>query len=223
MQITVSATAESQQAPTRAVVQARVLTEGASPTQATSAASKVSEQVADTVREAESAQALEKWSQNALTTWSSRPWKDDGTQGEPVFYASVNFAVTFTDFTVLAQWLASNGLVTGVEIQSVTWGLSEQELEQATALVQAQAVSNAHTKATTLARAAGYDAVCFTEIADTGLLSNAGSAESGSGYGPGGVMARSAMFKDSSALEVRPEDVTISASVHARFSAKKNF
>lgn len=219
MQITVSATAESKLAPTRATVVARVQAQGESAARAIESAKQDCATITQSVESAQAQNALDTWSQAALTTWSNRPWKDDGTQGDPVFYASVLYTITFVDFTALAEWLASVGEIDTVNIDQVTWRLSDAEVEEATEVVQAQAVTRAHEKAETYARAAGYDSVCFTELADIGLLNNGGATPFGD-QGP--IMARSAMFKESSGLEVRPEDVVISASVHARFSAKKN-
>lgn len=218
MQITVSATAESKMAPTRATVVARVQSQGESAARAIELTKQDCTTVTQSVESAQSKDALENWSQAALTTWSNRPWKDDGTQGDPVFYASVLYSITFVDFTELAEWLASVGEIDSVNIERVTWGLSDPEVEEATGTVQAEAVTRAREKAENYAHAAGYDSVSFTDLADTGLLNNGAPSP----YGDQPVMARAAMFKESAGLEVRPEDVVISASVHARFLAKKN-
>lgn len=219
MQITVQATAEEKHAPTRATITTRVQSHGAQASIATTAAAATSSTVAQSIAAHADRQdaAIEKWTQGALTTWSNRPWKDDGTQGDPVFYAAVTFTATFTDFTALAEWLAITGEIDDVEIQSVLWELSTEELETYTHNVQVQAVHNAHHKALTYAQAAGYSGVTFVEVADTGLLENTPRA----GMANDAVMMRSAAFKESSGMDVRPEEVTVSAAVHAKFLGNK--
>lgn len=218
MQITVQAFAEEKHAPTRATITARVQSQGPQASVATQGATQTSITVADSIAPYthEESARIEKWSQGALTTWSNRPWKDDGTQGDPVFYAAVTFAATFTDFTALAEWLAAAGELDDLEIQSVLWELSAEELEQYTHNVQVQAIHNAQHKALTYAQAAGYSGVTFVEVADTGLLENTPRAE----RFDGGMM-RAAAFKESSVMDVRPEEVTVSAAVHAKFLGNK--
>lgn len=198
----------------------RVLTQGPDATTATAQATEQSAPISSEISGFDAEGIVEKWSQGALTTWSNRPWKDDGTQGDPVFNSSVTFQITFVDFEALAQWLARAGSNDAIELQSVVWGLSTAEEKLALDVVRVQAVRNAHDKALAYARAAGLDTVKFEEVADSGML----STNHGQGSGPGGmpVLARSAMYKESGSLEVRPEEVVISVSVDARFSANRN-
>lgn len=219
MQITVSASAESKIAPTRATAHVRVQAQATQARTASTQANDVGVTVSSQIKSFQQDGSVEKWANDPLTTWTSRPWKDDGTQGDPVFNSSLTFHATFVDFEALALWLVTLGEQDLIELQSVTWELSETESNTAAEHVSAEAVRNAHIKALTYARAAGFETVEFEELADVGLLST--SAASSMEASP--RMARMALMSDSpgGAVEIRPEDVVISTSVHARFSARR--
>lgn len=75
----------------------------------------------------------------------------------------------------------------------------------------------AHARATTMARAAGERGVKFLELADKGLLGEDVS------FHESQARATSAMRADSSgeaeSVNVVPEDVEVTATIHARFMA----
>lgn len=220
MQITVSATAESKLAPTRATAHVRVLALGPNASTATTLAKEVGATVSSQIKDFEQGKHVEKWSNDPLTTWTSRPWKDDGTQGDPVFNSAMTFHATFVDFEALAQWLVTLGENDLIELQSVTWELSDEEEKAANDQVSGDAVRNAYEKALAYALAAGYSSVAFEELADVGLLS--GPSNPYAEASP--RMARMAVMSDASGggVEIRPENVNVSTSVHARFSARKS-
>lgn len=213
MQITVQGEASESLAPTRATVTANVQAQDLDPATAKarmSASTAIIHASLSALAETENT-PVESWSMGAPTTWTSRPWKEDGSQGSPVHYAQTTFIAVFTNFEAVSEWMEQQSNLDSVELPEVSWGLSDHEHDTVTSRVRALAVRNAKAKALEYARAAQFSSVEFIEIADVGLL-NSATAESAS-YG----MMRSAKMDS---VTVRPQDITVSASVQARFTAK---
>jgi len=214
MHITVQGEASERLAPTRATVTAIVQAQDADPAAARAAMKVGAQAVHDSLTQydADPAHPLESWSQGAPTSWTERPWGPDGKQGDAVFYAQTRFTAVFSDFDAVSQWMDQNANVVGVEFPGVSWGLSALEEETVTSRVRSQAVHNAQAKALAYARAAEHSSVHYVEIADIGLLGS-GSPEVG-----GGPMRAAAKMEYTA---IRPDDITISAAVHARFEAQR--
>lgn len=163
----------------------------------------------DTRREAG---ALHRWTSSRANVWTERPWAPDGTQLPPVHHATVEITVTFDDPVGLSAWVDDVSVRDGVQVDAVTWELSEQTASAARDRVAAAAVLDAVNRAAAYASALGLSSVTPVAIADTGLLAGDGTA-------PSPKLMR-AMAADAGGVALRPEDVVVSTAVDARFTAR---
>jgi uncharacterized protein len=156
------------------------------------------------------------WSADSVRVWSQRPWNDQGTQLDPVHYAALDCAAKFSDFTALAEWIEIVVALDGVNVSSIEWSLTDAKTTAVTAEVRSRAVKDAVAKATVYAQSIGLGSVTATAIADPGMLGDAQSS-------PGGYerMAMKSSFDMGSGapLALKPEQIEVSASVDARFTA----
>ncbi|WP_378147978.1 SIMPL domain-containing protein [Cnuibacter sp. UC19_7] len=157
------------------------------------------------------------WSADRLRVWSDRPWNKDGKQLPLVHHASVASEVKFADLSRLAAWVESTATLEGVTITGIRWALTEVTRARLTADAQHRAVQDAVSRASAYAQSLGLAAVRPVAIADPGMLGDESRPQSAASAAP---MARAgAAAKESSGLDLKPEDITISARVHARFAA----
>lgn len=157
------------------------------------------------------------------TTWSTvapigtrswRPWAQDGTVLPIRHSAECTVQLKFHDFQALSRFIDQWGGRSGVTVDGVEWSLTETRRRAEEDNVLAEAVVQAHSRASTMARAAGEESVRFLEIADEGLLE--GHAEAP--HVAYGAAMRSMSSPDSEGITIVPEDVTLQVTVHARFS-----
>lgn len=155
--------------------------------------------------------AVSWWSSDQLQAWGDRPWSTDGAQRPMVHHAGVEVRVRFVDFTALGQWLTETAAIEAVTVAGLTWELEDATRETVTAQVQTAAVHDAVTRATHYAAALGHERVEAIELTEP------------SDRAQPGVMPMA--YRDSArmagggapAFELRPEEVTVQASVTARF------
>lgn len=161
------------------------------------------------------------WASDQIRVWGSRPWNNQGKQLPIVHHTAVTVRAKFSDFNRLGAWVTELSLRDGVTINTVRWALTETTRETVTAQVRRAAVADAIQKATAYAEAAGFDQVHPIAISDPGLLEGAGGTSPGAppamqamraGAAPGGA--------ERGGIEFTPEQITISATVHARFAAE---
>lgn len=143
-------------------------------------------------------------------TW--RPYADSGEVMPERHSASARMLVTFRDLAALSGFVDEVGGVAGVTLVGVDWSLTEATRDRTEAAVLAEAVARARSRATIVAHAAGALDVQFREIADPGLL----------GAGPAqeqvfAAFAREA--RDEAGIELAPEDIVTTATLHVRFEA----
>ncbi|MHA3702115.1 SIMPL domain-containing protein [Jatrophihabitans sp. YIM 134969] len=159
------------------------------------------------------------WASERLRTWSHRPWNQDGKQLPPVFHAAASIQVKFRDFDALARFVDDVGTRPGVAVDGIEWALTEARRRELERDARRRAVVDATGRAQDYATAAGLGSVVPVALADAGMLGDQ-SAPHG---GPGAVaFARAASPKaggDAESLDLQPEDVTVAASVDARFVA----
>ena len=158
------------------------------------------------------------YSQEAVSTWSEKPWNKDGKQLPPGFHAQIALEVKFSDLVVLAGWVDHWASVEGVTLAvEIEWTLTEMSKREATARVKANAVRAARDKAQAYADSLELGPVAARQLADTGMLgqtpqgvvavaSNTGFSARG---GPGGESAGPAA--------IAPQDVRVAAAVDAQF------
>ena len=156
------------------------------------------------------------WSSDQLRVWGERPWSNDGQRLDVVHHAEVGIDALFSDLTALSDWVGVASLLDGVHIDGVTWSLTEARRQSLTQEARRRAVENAVAKATVYATSLGLSSVKPLALSDPGMLGD-GSAP---GQPPQPLFAR-AMSADAggATLALKPEELTISVQVHARFSA----
>ncbi|MBD8518708.1 MULTISPECIES: SIMPL domain-containing protein [Plantibacter] len=157
------------------------------------------------------------WSADRLRVWSERPWNKDGKQLPLVHHAAVALEVKFADLQSLARWAEEIAVQDGVTVTGVTWALTEATKHRITAEAQHNAVRDAVDRATAYARSLGLGTVRPVALADPGML---GDETRTSGTQTAAPMMRGAAAPaGDTALDLKPEDITVSSRVHARFAA----
>lgn len=158
------------------------------------------------------------------TTWSAvlpittRSWRPYNNKGEvlPLRYAaSAQIKVKFRDFRALSLFVDAWGGRDGVTIQGVQWALTEAARLTSEAEILRAAVEDARNRAQLMATAAGFGGVEFIELADPGMLHDrSGSTESAAPKAMRGYVS-----DGGAGVDLSPEDVELTATVHARFHA----
>lgn len=216
-EISVHGDATALEPPERGVVHATVAYEGPEMEPVYERVARDVESVkqsVDALKTAESG-AVTRWSARTIRTWSTRPWNDKGKQLPLVHHAKVELEVEFRDFTALSRWLASHidGTV-GLHVSYVQWTLTTERREELLKRVRTEAVKDAARRAQQYADALGLGDVRPVAIADTGLL---GTGARGGGEREIGLMAAPRSIGSAPEIEFEPEDITVSATVDARF------
>ncbi|MDO9398551.1 MAG: SIMPL domain-containing protein [Herbiconiux sp.] len=158
------------------------------------------------------------WHSEDIRVWGQRPWSQEGTRLPVEFHSAVFVDAEFDDFEALSEWIDVVAIRDGVAVDGIEWLLAEGTDTQLVAEARRGAVQDAVAKAREYATALGLGDVHPVSLADPGLL------EGGAGGGDG-PQARFAplMAKAGGApgggIELKPDEITVEVSVHARFSA----
>ena len=214
--ITVRGENETRIAPERATIHVTVRAEGPQRADVVERAMRLAEPVRDGIAQRTDAGTVVDWNSKRLSVSAERPWNSDGKQLVPVYHASIDLNATFLDASELSIWVSEISAWDGVEVGWVNWHLTPQTRADAEREVASSAVGVAVQRAQAYAAALGLESVTPVEIADTGLISREQSAA------PQMLKARGAAFAaaDSGAsMEYEPEDIVVSATVEARFTA----
>jgi hypothetical protein len=150
-----------------------------------------------------------------VRTRSWRPYNDKGETVPMRYAAAASLRVKFRDFKALAEFAETLGSRSGVTMEGVDWTLTEVTRIKIEQEVLASAVKQARERALVIAKASGAVSVVAIDIADPGLMRNVEGAADNS-YG---AAARKASGSSSEDIQLAPEDVVVSATVHARFQA----
>jgi uncharacterized protein YggE len=217
--ITVRGENEARIAPERATIRVSVRCEGPQRAAVVEQVRRLAEPLRSSITERQQAGGVADWSSKRLAVRAERPWNTEGKRLAPVFHASIDFSATFRETSELSIWVSDISAWDGVEVGWVDWHLTPETRANAEREVAASAVGVAVARAEAYASALGLGSVTPSEIADVGLISRAEAAPA-----PQMMMkARGAAFAaaDSApAMEYEPEDIVISATVEARFTAR---
>lgn len=155
-----------------------------------------------------------------MTTHSWRPHSDAGAVLPPRHAASVSMEVTFQDFGALAEFGAQVGGLAGVQLRGVEWTLTAATRSRLEERVLTAAVADARGRAVSIARSLGAADVEPLEVADPGLLARAGVEQPGPRMQPMSLSAGAEAFRagGQEAVQLVPQELTVEASVHARFT-----
>ena len=215
--ITVRGQSEERIAPERATIRVSVRAEGAERATVVEHALQLSEPLrAGLVARADAATIVE-WSSKRLSVRAERPWNAEGKRLSPVYYATVDFTATFSEASELSIWVSEISAWEGLEIGWVDWHLTPETRARVEREVAADAVGVAVTRAEAYAGALGRSSVVPIEIADVGLISSGQPPPQVTGF-----KARGAAFAAADAgpsMEYEPDEIVVSATVEARFSA----
>jgi hypothetical protein len=158
------------------------------------------------------------WSADTVRVWSERPWNTQGKQLDPVHHAALDLSARFSDFEALAAWIELVVAIPGTAISGIEWSLTDATRTSATTEVRSRAVKDAVAKASVYAQSIGLGSVTATAIADPGML---GDSASPNPMAMDRMMTKSAFTPgDSERLELKPEQIEITAAVDARFVAR---
>ncbi|CAD6000907.1 SIMPL domain-containing protein [Agreia sp. COWG] len=163
------------------------------------------------------ADAVTRWSADQVSVWGQRPWSPDGTRLAPVYHATTRVTARFRDITALATWVDTVALKDGVTVDSVTWSLTATTDAALVADTQANAIRAARSKAEGYAAALGLSHVRALAVADPGMLTNGEAG--GPPVGALRLMSHEMGKSSGPAFDLTPADITISATVDARFAA----
>ncbi|MFD6699504.1 MULTISPECIES: SIMPL domain-containing protein [unclassified Microbacterium] len=212
--ITVRGEHEVRIAPERAIVTLSVALDGPDREAVVARTLALADPVRTSIVAREGSGAVEEWSSRRLAVRSERPWNNDGTRLALVHHASVDFAATFTDFAELSAWVADLSAWEGVSVAGTTWILTPETRARVEQEVAAAAVRTAVARAGAYANALGLTKVEPIEIADAGLITDRGAAD----MAPKAMRAFAAP-PSGAGLELQGDDLTVSATVEARFVA----
>ncbi len=135
------------------------------------------------------------------------------------FQATARIQAKFRDFSVLSDCITAWGASEDVNVQYVSWTLTEQTRLRVEAEALTDAVADARQRALAIAEASGFGEITVEQVADPGLL--------GGDSGPAPMAydgAMPAMMRgkaSSGGADLSPEDVRGTTRVHARFRADR--
>ncbi|MBI5340562.1 MAG: SIMPL domain-containing protein [Mycolicibacterium rufum] len=219
-EITVRGSFSAFQPPERGTVHASISYHGAEKDRVYDEVARDLEAVKESIRRLEDGDngAVTWWSAAQLRTWSHRPRNEDGGQLPPVHFASIGVEVKFRDFTALSQWVGEHLTETeGFELSYVEWALTTESRDELVTRVRTRAVQDAAARAQLYADALDLGTVRPVAIADAGMLGAQGQSLSADGIGS--LRAARASSGESPDVQLVPEDITVSATIDARFVA----
>ncbi|MGO2682939.1 SIMPL domain-containing protein [Microbacterium sp.] len=214
--ITVRGENEARIAPERATIHITVRAEGPERSAVVDRAMRLAEPVRTSITERQDAGTVFEWNSKRLSVRAERPWNSDGKQLAPVYRASIELSATFVEASELSIWVSEISAWDGVEVGWVNWHLTPQTRADTEREVASSAVEVAVQRAQAYAAALGLGTVTPLEIADTGLISHDAAPA------PQMMRARGFAFAAADtapAMEYEPEDIVVSATVEARFTA----
>lgn len=213
--ITVRGEHQTRVTPERATVHLSVGLDGPDRQRVLDATGAAATPVRESLLQRSDAGTIVEWSSAALTVRAERPWNPEGKRLAPVFHATISFTATFTDFSELSLWINEVAVREGVSIGHVNWHLTPGTRASLEREVATEAIRVAVTRAEAYASALGRTEVSAVSIADQGLLHRGEAAAA--------PMMRMAAMSDSAggpAMEFEPEDIVLSATIEAQFTAR---
>jgi uncharacterized protein YggE len=154
--------------------------------EASAEASKIMEEILKALKELGIAE--KDMQTSGFSVYSDRPYKPDGTQGEPVYHVSNQVNVTIRDLEKVGDVLDASMAAGANNIYGVTFGLSDYTKTEAEA--RQKAVENARAKAEDLARLTNLqlgDVLSVSEVIGGGAGGYYPSSVSKAAMGVGGV------------------------------------
>lgn len=215
--ITVRGENETRTAPERATIRVTVRTEGPERASVVDQVMRLAEPIRTSITQRKDAGTIAEWTSKRLAVSADRPWNNEGKRLALVYRASIDFSATFSDPSELSLWVSEISAWDGVEVGWVDWHLTPETRARVERDVASSAVSVAVARAEAYANALGLTNVTPLEIADVGLISHDRAPSA-----PQMLKARGAAFAAADSaptMEYEPDEIVVSATVEARFSA----
>lgn len=168
-----------------------------------------------------SAGAAERWSSESVHSYvyddRVKSSETGGKQRVRRFRASARLSVTFSDFEVLSTWLADIMDVDGVEIDRMTWALTDETRKTLLAEARVEAAEETAVRAQSYADALGLGPVAPVAIYEAGLRGGG----SGGGNTPMYAMRAGAMADAGGGahVELQPRDIDVDVTLSADYEA----
>lgn len=213
--ITVRGEAERRVPPERATARVRIATDGTDRATVIDAVTQRARSVRAVLAAREASGGVAEWSSGNVSAWSERPWNSDGRRLQPVHHAAIEVRATFTDVEALSTWVGEIADADAVHVDGVEWSLHPDTRSVIEREVAADAVRAAVERAEAYAAAIGRREVTALQIADVGLLHDAGAPERAPR-----LLHAAAAEAGSAPIALQPADILISAAVEARFAAR---
>jgi uncharacterized protein YggE len=216
--VTVTGFSEATYPPERCTVSLVLQADGPSAERAHAPVASLAQDVAGRVKELVDAGTVDEWSLDQIRQSMHRPYNDSGKQRPYVYRSSAAVDVTFGDLTAADGFVHAVSTLDGVSVQYLDWTLTDASRDEHVLKVRDAAVRDAVVKAQSYAKSLGLNTVRPIAIADPGLLGVSASAASYEPV-PGNARMFAAGSQGSDVVELKPDKITLSAGVHARFEA----
>ncbi|WP_454854240.1 SIMPL domain-containing protein [Promicromonospora soli] len=168
-----------------------------------------------------SAGAAEKWDSDSVHSYvyddRVKASQAGGKQRVRRFRASARLSVTFRDFEALSTWLADIMDVDGVEIDRISWDLTDETRKTLLAEARIEAAEETAVRAQSYADALGLGPVAPVAIYEAGLRGGG----NGGGNAPMYAMRASAMADagGGTQVELQPRDIDVDITLSADYEA----
>lgn len=185
--------------------------------------------------EAKKAAPLAHWSKTSLSATSHVPRDRDGNDLARKYHATVTFDIRFRNFEKLGSFGTRLSVIPHVEVNNIQWILTNITEKAFHSQLRKEAARDALQKAEDYAEVLGCKHVKPVELSEAGLSSHAGMyaarmvqqqqpqglyAQTAPGSNPFGGFGVNGTQRNESGLDFRPEEVTMSLDVTAKFHAE---
>lgn len=175
----------------------------------------------DQVKAHVSTGAAERWDADSVHSYvyddRVKNSQTGGKQRIRRFRASARLSVTFRDFEALSTWLADVMDVDGVEIDRITWNLTDETRKALLAEARIEAAEETAVRAQSYADALGLGPVAPVAIFEAGLR---GGGNGGGGHAPMYAMRAGMMSDgDGAQVELQPRDIDVDVTLSADYEA----
>lgn len=201
--------------PSRAQVRIAVWLEGRDRSTVLAQSTATHNEVAEQARAQADSGAATWWGAEQVRSQPVKEYVKDSDTTLTKFRATSQVVVRFQDFDALAAWVSTIGERRGVNVQGISWELTQQERRAAEARARTAALSDAMARAADYAAALGAGTPRLEVVYEEGLRPNT----TGGPGGPSAFGARTGAGAPGGAatIALQPGDVDVSAVLSADF------
>lgn len=215
MKISVHGRATHSHRPQRAEVRITVALEGRDRGAVLAESTAAHNQVAEQARAHTDSGAATWWGAEQVRSQPVKEYVKDSDTTVTKFRATSGIRVRFQDFDALAAWVSVLGQQRWVNVQGISWELTQQARREAEAAARTAALTDAVARAADYAAALGAQTPQLEAVFEEGLRPNTTG-------GPGGPAAFGARAGGGApggggAIELQPGDVDVTAVLSADF------